>query len=453
MTNSRKRNKRNPTFQYANLESREMLATVSIESIGGRQTLVIDGDPTRDVAIVEDASNDRVRVTLNGQASFHSKANFERIRFLGRSGDDFFRNSTDVDSTAFGHNGNDTLFGGNGNNWMQGGDGNDRLVGGDRNDQLRGRAGNDIIEGGRRHDRIFGGEGNDQIDGGSGDDFIRGESGADQIFGFNGDDRIGGGSGNDTIDAGNGNDTVQYTNNYSNYAVFGTTTLTVEDNSNANGSDIVTGSEWYQFSNVTLSVENVLTSDRQITIRPVILSNSNGSNSAEFFGNDSQEAEVKMLIDEIFAQADIDVVFEQERRWNNSFANVGNSGGGVRPTSDLQTIVQNGDAGGFGSSDSRVIDVYFVEVAPGFDDLGENFVNGLAFISASGVGLHVGDNLAGSQAGREIIARVFAHEVGHNLGLEHVDGPNNLMSEQNGNTALTQAQVNEIRDSEFAVPV
>ncbi len=445
--------KKQHTCDYNKLEAREMLASVSIQDVNGRQTLVIDGDPTADSAIVQDANASQVRVNLNGQTTFHNKSAFERIRFLGRSGDDFFHNQTDIDSAAFGHAGNDNLVGGNGNNWIQGGEGNDQLTGGDRNDQIRGRAGNDIIRGGKRHDRLFGNDGNDQIFAGSGNDFIRGDAGQDILFGQNGNDRIAGGSGDDEVNAGSGDDRLDINRNYSSFTVFGSpSTLIVEDNSNAEGRDEVSGTETFRFNDVTLSAQSVLTADRQITIRPIVAANSNGTNPAEFFGNAEQETEVKLLIDEVFAQANIDIVWENERNWNNTFINIGNAGGGVRPSSDLQTMVQTGDGAGYGSPNSSVIDAYFVEIAPGFNDLGENFANGLAFIDAAGVGIHIGDTLVNSRQGREIIAQVVSHEVAHNLSLEHVNGPNNLMSEENGNTSLTQSQINQIRNSQFVLP-
>lgn len=452
MNTKRPNNQQNPV-DYSCLEPRLLLAaTASIETVGGRQTLVIEGDQFADTAIVNDASNNRVRLTLNGQNSFFDKPDFVRIRFLGRSGNDFFENRTDIDSAAFGHSGNDVLIGGNGHNWMQGGDGNDTLTGGDRNDLLRGREGVDTIDGGRRHDRLFGTEGNDRIFGGPGNDFIRGDGGNDTIFGGNGNDNIGGGFGNDEISTGDGSDRIVYANNYSQYTVFGGNTLSLTDASGANGSDEVVGAETFAFNNVVHTATSVLTANRQVVIRPIVVSNSNGSNPAEFFGNDQQEEDTKLLIDEIFAQADIDVLWENERFWNNTFANVGN-GNGPRPSSDLQAIVQNGDAAGLGSSNPTVIDLYFVEIVPGFDDLPDNFANGIAFIASSGIAAHVGDNLVSSQAGREVIAQVVSHEVGHNLGLDHLDTPNNLMSEVNGNTTLTQAQINEMRESNLVRPI
>ena len=447
MTNRKSHKKRSGHLEYSNLEKRELLATASIAEVGGRQVLLIDGGNENDIAVISDFSASEVQLTLNGVDENFDRADFERIRFLGRNGNDQFTNNTNIDSAGFGHAGNDILRGGDGHNWFQGGDGNDQLFGGDRNDLLRGRTGNDTINGGRRHDRLFGDEGNDTIIGESGNDLINGGSGSDELFALNGNDRITGASASDFIQAGEGRDTVQYELAYESYSVFGDESLSVRAQVGGEGTDIVSQAEFFRFSDVTLSAEEAPTATRRVIVRPIVVSNSNGSNSAEFFGNATQEADIKRRIDGLYAQADIDVAFEDARTFNDTFTNIGN--GGVRPQSDLSTIVENGDDQGVGSSNDIVLDIYFVEVVPGFAQVGENTGNGLAFIDASGIAVHVGDNLVGSSGGRDLVARVVAHEIGHNLSLPHVEDPNNLLAEDGAGVLLTQAQINQLRDSDF----
>ena len=260
------RNQNGKTLSYSNLERRDLLAGISIETIGGRSTLVIDGSSQDDVAQVSDSNNNQVEVQLNQEVRQIDRSSFERIRFLGRSGDDTFTNNTDISSAIIGHNGNDKLVGGDGNNWIQGGDGDDVLTGGDRNDLIRGGSGNDLISGGRRHDRLFGGAGNDEIRGQQGDDFINGDSGADLITGFTGDDQLNGGFGtdrifggegddranggesNDTINLGAGTDIAIFDEAFARYQVGGSEGSLVVEGVNVQGTDSITAAESLRFA-------------------------------------------------------------------------------------------------------------------------------------------------------------------------------------------------------------
>ncbi len=435
-------NGQNSRMTFQMLEPRRLLAGITLENINGVATVLIDGSLENDVAVVANVNDSTILVQLNDQLETFAVADVERIRFVGRNGDDLFTNLTSIDSSAAGNDGHDILTGGNGHNWFQGGNGNDQLLGGDLNDQLRGRAGNDTIDGGKRHDKIFGAEGNDVLIGASGDDVLHGNIGNDQFFA---------GNGNDQLDGGTGANTVTYSGAHETYRVIGGETLLITDQVGNAGEDTIVNLQSFIFADGTFSASTVLSASERVTVRPIIASNNNGSNTAESFGNAAQETDIKLRIDEIFAQADIDILWESDRTWNNSFANVGN--GGTRPPGDLNLIVSNGDSAGVGSNNSAVVDLYFLEITPQFGDTGENVANGFSFISSSGATVHVGDNLVSFAAGRDLIARIIAHEICHNLDLMDSNSPNNLMSLINGNDSLTQSQINQILASNFSLPI
>lgn len=206
--NNRKSRNRKPASanHYELLEPRQLMAGVTLEVVNGVNAIVVEGTDGNDVfEITADESGQSGSWTFNDEVGgFGGNVAYERIIFRGRGGNDTFINDSSLDSSAFGHDGNDTLRGGSGHNRIQGGDGNDQIYGGDLNDSLRGGSGNDFIDAGKRHDRVFGGDGNDVIVAGAGNDIVMGEAGADSLFGGNGNDRLNGGAGSDLIRFGDG---------------------------------------------------------------------------------------------------------------------------------------------------------------------------------------------------------------------------------------------------------
>lgn len=95
--------------------------------------------------------------------------------------------------------------------------------------------------------------------------------------------------------------------------------------------------------------------------------------------------------------------------------------------------------------------MFFVEIAPGSGDLGENTTNGVALDGENGVTLQVGDLLPTFEEGRKAVARVAAHEISHNLGLEHVPTPSNLLHfPEIGGTQLNSSQIDQLIASRFS---
>ena len=195
---------------------------------------------------------------------------------------------------------------------------------------------------------------------------------------------------------------------------------------------------------------------QRVTVQPIIVSDDDGSNRAEFFGGARQRADIEASIDQIWAQAGIDVDFLNPNRLNSTFANEGDTRS--RPFNDLDETIRLGESAGVTNSDPNVINIFFVNVAAGFSPVSENTAAGLARTPGNGISQYVGSNLFGFPNGRDVIASVVAHEIGHNLGLEHTSIEQNLMLA--GNSApgadgerLNADQINQALASRFSVAI
>ena len=176
---------------------------------------------------------------------------------------------------------------------------------------------------------------------------------------------------------------------------------------------------------------------------------------ATVFGDAAQRASIEAMVDLIWAQAGIDVLFlPTTNLWVNSFAYEGTAGSNnPRPDTDLDTMVTQGILNGVANANPLVINMYFVNIVPGFSFTSANTVNGLAYVGGNGIAAFVGSNLLGFLGGREAIASVIAHEIGHNLGLDHLVETENLMQSggsPNQGERLNSAQIQAALNSPFS---
>lgn len=181
-----------------------------------------------------------------------------------------------------------------------------------------------------------------------------------------------------------------------------------------------------------------------------------GSSPAPLFGTPSEQAAIFSDVDQIWAQAGIEVNFEfLSGTWNNSFALLGNPGSNnPRPAGDLSTLI--GAADQTLQLDPKANQLFMLQIVPSFSQAGSNTADGYSFTNFNGMSMWIGSNLPTSISGQAVAADVLAHEIGRNLDLstDYTTGDQNLMDpDPTAGQLLTPSQIATVRESQFVTDV
>jgi hypothetical protein len=199
----------------------------------------------------------------------------------------------------------------------------------------------------------------------------------------------------------------------------------------------------------SIIVNSAMTIDRQVVVQLIQARETNGTSPATVFGDASQRLQIEAALDQIWAQAGIDIsILPAITFYDNSFAlDRNNNTSGDRPIGDFDTIfVQAASAGVL--NNGNAINAIFVDYVPGFPIVSENSAAGLASLPGDQITMFSGENLLTFANGRDVIASVFAHEIGHNLGLDHIGNDDNLMAAFNSSSErLNASQISTARSS------
>lgn len=184
-----------------------------------------------------------------------------------------------------------------------------------------------------------------------------------------------------------------------------------------------------------------------VEIQPIIVEKTTGE-VAEFLGSSAAEAYIKGQIDAAWAQVGIDIEWLAPVSYVNDFAYDGSPGdysSSTRPKDSHLNQILNSAGTPPKSANASVVNLFFIEIVPGFPQLTDWSANGIARIDSNGSTIHVGRNLVGIpgwEDGMDVVAAVIAHEIGHCLGLSHTSSLDNLLYQNDSRTSdyLTTGQ-------------
>ena len=194
-----------------------------------------------------------------------------------------------------------------------------------------------------------------------------------------------------------------------------------------------------------LLVDGPLPIEHRLTVQLIQTAHDSGSPVATAFGDAEQRAAIESRIDSIWAQAGIDIYFVPEiNRLNSTYA--------YDEAPSLSAIISTAGEAGVLSPDPLTLNLVFVNQVPGFSSHVSGSSAGRAYFPGNGIAQFVGANLLTFSGGLDVIARVAAHEIGHNLGLDHTpsEGDDLMRSPSTGSGArLTASQISRALSSSY----
>lgn len=163
---------------------------------------------------------------------------------------------------------------------------------------------------------------------------------------------------------------------------------------------------YFLFLNFGISQQNVTKyqKDFLLIVQPIIIQSDEGTNPASV-------AIPELLVDKAYEKANLDFYFLEPLYYNNTAARDGHI--------NLDIICQQAERDGFMRGQEDIVNMFFVNSVDGLEGpLGRGMMGGnITFIA-------LGDS-SSSEQNADMEAFVIAHEVGHNLSLQHaVDDPN-----------------------------
>jgi hypothetical protein len=194
---------------------------------------------------------------------------------------------------------------------------------------------------------------------------------------------------------------------------------------------------------------------RSFLIQVIDTAANDGSDPAPLFGTAAEQAAIFSDVNQIWAQAGIEVNFEfLSGTWDNTFALEGTTGdNNPRPQGDLSTLVSDADSDL--SLDSHANQLFMLQIVPDFSQEDSSTAVGYSFTAFNGMTMWIGATLPLDTDGQDVAASILAHEIGRNLGLttDNADNEDLMNTGGSGGELLTSTQISDARNSQYLTTV